>query len=79
MNVDETKSDDLLINDVYYKTGREITRVPYEVLFGIRTLSPEDKEICDWLEMEKKIKINYIYRGRGISVEHGYYLEGVYL
>lgn len=79
MNENETESNDLLINDIFYKTSRMETRIPYEVLSGIRTLKPEDKEIQDWFKKKYMIRIEYVYKGKYISVEHGHYLEGVVL
>jgi hypothetical protein len=78
-NLFGSKSEDLLINDTFYKASREETRIPYEVLSGIRTLNEEDKEIQNWLQKENHINIKYVFRGRYINVEHGQYLEGVAL
>lgn len=79
MNVNETESNDLLINDIFYKTGGVETRIPYDVLSGNCTLKPEDKEIQDWLQKKNMFKIEYVYKGRCINVEHGHYLEGIIL
>jgi hypothetical protein len=79
INLFRSKSKDLFMNDIFYKTSREETRIPYEVLSGIRTLNEEDKEIQNWLQKENQINIKYVFRGRCINVEHGHYLEGVVL
>ncbi len=72
-------SKDLMLNDIFYTTGFETTRIPYEVLYGFRTIKPEHKSIQSWLEAEHKINLEYVYKGKIINVEHGHYLEGVNL
>lgn len=71
--------NDLLIDDIFFKTNSEEYRIPYEVLCGIRSLKVEDEPVRNWLWQRYQIKIEYLYKGRCISVEHGHYLEGVIL
>ncbi len=68
-----------MINDTFYKTGFEITRIPYEVLYGLRTLKQEYKDIQSWFKENYQICIKYIHKGKIINVEHGHYLEGINL
>lgn len=71
--------NDLLIDDIFFKTNFEVYRIPYEVLHGFRSLKAEDEPVKNWLWQHYQIKIEYLYKGRHINVEHGYYLEGIIL
>ncbi|HOJ76824.1 MAG TPA: hypothetical protein PLZ08_03310 [Bacillota bacterium] len=71
--------NELLIDDVFFKTNFEEYRISYEVLSGIRSLEAEDEPVSDWLWQHYQIKIEYLYKGRCIQVEHGHYLEGIIL